>query len=77
MSRRSLVLIGLLLALAGGGVVFLNWLLFTQQGLEFAIAQLSRLPTVKVEVRGARGSIADVGHGWSVRMRAWPGSWRA
>jgi translocation and assembly module TamB len=57
-SRRSLVLIGLLLALAGGVAVFLNWLLFTQQGLEFAIAQLSRLPTVKVEVRGARGSIA-------------------
>ncbi len=58
MSRRSLVLIGLLLTLAGGVAVFLNWLLFTQQGLEFAIGQLSRLPTVKIEVRGARGSIA-------------------
>ncbi len=58
MRRRSLVLIGLLLALAGGVAVFLNWLLFTQQGLDFAIAQLDRLPTLKVEVRGARGSIA-------------------
>ena len=58
MSRRSLVFIGLLLALAGSVAVFLNWLLFTQPGLEFAIAQLSRLPTVKIEVRGARGSIA-------------------
>jgi translocation and assembly module TamB len=57
-SRRSLVLIGLLLALAGGVAVFLNWLLFTQSGLEFAIAQLRRLPTVQVEVHGARGSIA-------------------
>ena len=58
MRRRSLVVIGLLLALAGGGALFLHWLLFTQQGLDFAIAQLSRLPTLKIEVRGARGSIA-------------------
>ncbi len=58
MRRRSLVLIGLLLALAGGVAVFLNWLLFTQRGLDFAIAQLGRLPTLQIEVRGARGSIA-------------------
>ena len=58
MGRRSLVLIGLLLALAGGVAVFLNWLLFSQAGLEFAIARLSQLPTLKIEVRGARGSIA-------------------
>ena len=58
MRRRYAVFLGLLLALAGGVALFLHWLLFTQQGLEFAIAQLSRLPTVKIEVRGARGSIA-------------------
>jgi translocation and assembly module TamB len=56
--RRYAVFLGLVLALAGGVALFLHWLLFTQQGLEFAIAQLSRLPTVKIEVRGARGSIA-------------------
>ncbi len=58
MRRRYVVFLGLLLALAGGVALFLHWLLFTQQGLEFAIAQLGRLPTVKIEVRGARGSIA-------------------
>ncbi len=58
MRRRYIVFIGLLLALAGSVALFLHWLLFTQQGLEFAIAQLGRLPTVKIEVRGARGSIA-------------------
>ena len=58
MRRRYAVMLGLLLALAGGVALFLHWLLFTQQGLEFALAQLYRLPTVKVEVRGARGSIA-------------------
>ena len=57
MRRRSVVLLGLLLALAGGVTLFLHWLLFTQQGLEFALVQLGRLPNVKVEVRGARGSI--------------------
>ncbi len=58
MRRRYVVLLGLLLALAGSVALFLHWLLFTQQGLEFALAQLGRLPTVKIEVRGARGSIA-------------------
>ena len=58
MRRRYFVYLGLLLALAGSVALFLHWLLFTQQGLEFAIAQLSRMPTVKIEVRGARGSIA-------------------
>ena len=46
MRRRSLVFLGLLLALAGGVALFLHWLLFTQPGLEFALAQLSRLPAV-------------------------------
>ncbi len=58
MRRRSVVFLGVLLALAGSVALFLHWLLFTQQGLEFAIAQLGRLPTVKIEVHGARGSIA-------------------
>jgi translocation and assembly module TamB len=56
--RRSVVLLGLLLTLAGGVALFLHWLLFTQPGLDFALAQLGRLPGVKIEVRGARGSIA-------------------
>lgn len=58
MRRRSVVLLGLLLALVGSVGLFLHWLLFTQQGLEFSIAQLSRLPALKIEVRGARGSLA-------------------
>ncbi|MBK6350654.1 MAG: translocation/assembly module TamB domain-containing protein [Proteobacteria bacterium] len=58
MRRRYAMFLGLLLALAGGLALFLHWLLFTQQGLEFALAQLGRLPTLKIEVRGARGSIA-------------------
>ena len=58
MRRRYAVFLVLVLALAGGVALFLHWLLFTQQGLEFALAQLGRLPTVKIEVRGARGSIA-------------------
>ncbi len=44
MRRRSVVLLGLLLALTGGVTLLLHWLLFTQQGLDFALSQLSRLP---------------------------------
>ena len=36
----------------------MHWLLFTQQGLDFALAQLTRLPGMQIEVRGARGTLA-------------------
>jgi len=56
--RRSLVIIGSLLALLGAIAWFTSWLLFTQQGLQFALAQLQRIPSLQIDVRGARGTIA-------------------
>jgi translocation and assembly module TamB len=56
--RRSLIAIGTLLILAVSVAVLLQWLLFTQRGLEFALAQLERIPGIQIEVRGARGTIA-------------------
>ncbi len=49
---------GVLLVLTGSIAWFMYWLLFTQHGLEFALAQLTRLPGTQIEVRGARGTIA-------------------
>jgi len=56
--RGGLILGGLLLVLAGALAGFTHWLLNTQPGLEFVLAQLPRLPNVKVEVVGARGTLA-------------------
>ena len=48
-----------LVVLAVGVFAFLmQRLLYTQQGLEFALAQLQRVPSARIEVRGARGAIA-------------------
>lgn len=58
MQRRSLFLVGMLLVLAGATAWLTHWLLFTQQGLDFALAQLTRIPNVQIEVRGARGTLA-------------------
>ena len=46
---------------AGGrrcALFLMHRLLYTQQGLEFALAQLQRVQTARIEVRGARGVIA-------------------
>jgi translocation and assembly module TamB len=56
--RRSSIIVGVLLALAGAIAWFMHWLLFTQPGLDYALAQLQRLPSMKIEVRGARGTLA-------------------
>jgi len=50
--------IGMLLVLAGALAWLTHWLLFTQQGLDFAVAQLKGVPGVQLEVRGARGTLA-------------------
>ena len=34
------------------------WLLYTQPGLQFALSQLQRIPNVRIEVTGARGTLA-------------------
>ena len=48
-----------LVVLAVGVLAFLTQrLLYTQQGLEFALAQLERVQNTRIEVRGARGVIA-------------------
>ena len=48
-----------LAVLAVGTLAFLaQRLLYTQQGLEFALSQLQRVKTARIEVRGARGAIA-------------------
>ena len=50
-----------LVVLAVGVFAFLmQRLLYTQQGLEFALAQLERVQTARIEVRGARGVIAGM-----------------
>ncbi len=47
------------MVLAVGVIAFLTQrLLYTQQGLEFALAQLQRVEAARIEVRGARGVIA-------------------
>ena len=58
MRRGWLIFGGLLLFLAGalGGIT--HWLINTQQGLDFALAQLHRVPNVNIEVFGARGTLA-------------------
>ena len=56
--RRGLVIAGvfvLLAALVGAGA---HRLLFTQQGLEFVVGQLERLPTMQIKVSGVRGTLA-------------------
>ena len=58
MRRRSLVIVGTLLALAGSVAWITYWLLCTQAGLDFALAQLQRIPSLQIDVRGARGTIA-------------------
>ncbi|HEX9207062.1 MAG TPA: translocation/assembly module TamB domain-containing protein [Steroidobacteraceae bacterium] len=53
-------------AIAGASVLLLaalvgvaaHWLLYTQPGLEFVLRQLGRLPTVQIEVKGVRGTLA-------------------
>jgi translocation and assembly module TamB len=56
--RRSIIGLGVLLLLAGVVAWLMYWLLFTQRGLDFALAQLQRIPSLQVEVRGARGTLA-------------------
>jgi translocation and assembly module TamB len=56
--RRSYIALGVLIVLAVSIAWFTYWLLFTQRGLDFALAQLQRLPALKIEVTGARGTLA-------------------
>ena len=48
----------LALVLLGVLVVGVHQLLYTQRGLEFALAQLHRLPGIAIDVTGARGQLA-------------------
>ena len=53
------MIVGLVLVLlAGLAGVLGHWLLYTQEGLQFALRQAARLPSVKIEVQGARGTLS-------------------
>jgi translocation and assembly module TamB len=56
--RRGLVIAGVLVLLAVLLGAVAHRLLFTQQGLEFVVGQLERLPTMQIRVTGARGTLA-------------------
>ena len=52
------VSLALVVLAVGVFALLMQRLLYTQQGLEFALAQLQRVQTARIEVRGARGVIA-------------------
>jgi translocation and assembly module TamB len=57
--RRLRIALPLVLLVLAGGVAFLGWkLLYTEPGLRFALAQLHRIPAVRIEAGGARGTLA-------------------
>jgi translocation and assembly module TamB len=60
MRRRWVLAIvaALLLALVAGPVVVVHRLLTTERGLHWALAQLVRLPAVRIEAHGASGTLA-------------------
>ena len=59
MRARGWLLAGVLLvALLGAIAWFAHRLLFTQAGLDFVLGQLDRLQAVRIEVAGARGTLA-------------------
>lgn len=52
------VLLFVLLAVLGGGAFGVHRLLYTSRGLEFALSLLRHIEAAKIEVTGARGTIA-------------------
>jgi translocation and assembly module TamB len=57
--RRGWIVAGVvLLLLLGATAVLVQRLLYTQPGLDFALGQLERLPGMRIEVEGARGTLA-------------------
>ena len=58
MRRLRWVTLALVVLAVGVFAFLMQRLLYTQQGLEFALAQLQRVETARIEVRGARGVIA-------------------
>mgnify|MGYP003503324488 CR=1 FL=1 len=61
MTRRRWILVillgGLVLGL-GAAALFVQRLLYTQEGLDLLLRQLARVETVKIEVTGAHGLLA-------------------
>jgi translocation and assembly module TamB len=55
---RWIVLPVLLVLLVGAPLVALHRLLYTEAGLAFALTQLHRVPGARIEVEGARGTLA-------------------
>jgi translocation and assembly module TamB len=58
MRWRWIVLVALLVLLVGVPVAVVHHLLNSEAGLQFVLAQLQRLEGVRIEVTGARGTIA-------------------
>ncbi|HXW10424.1 MAG TPA: translocation/assembly module TamB domain-containing protein [Steroidobacteraceae bacterium] len=57
--RRIAIVLGLVtLLLIAVAAVLAHRLLYTQAGLEFALSQLHRVPGTRIEVTGARGTLA-------------------
>ena len=57
--RRGWIVLGVVLLVLAGGALFLGWrLLYTEPGLRFALAQLDRVPGVRIETDGATGTLA-------------------
>jgi translocation and assembly module TamB len=58
MRRRWIVLIAALAVLVGLPLALAYRVLHSEAGLQFALAQLARLPTVRIEASGASGTLA-------------------
>ena len=58
MRLRWLVFVAVLLVLVAGPVIVAHRVLTTEAGLQWALAQLARLPAVRIEAHGASGTLA-------------------
>lgn len=58
MQWRRIILVAALLLLIGLPLAATHRLLYSEAGLRFALAQLSRIPAVRIEVTGASGTLA-------------------
>ena len=58
MSRRTGIVIGVLLTLVLIAAFVSRWLLYTEAGLQFVLARIEHLATVSIVTRGASGTIA-------------------
>jgi len=58
MRLRWFVIVAVLVVVVGGPVIVAHRVLTTESGLQWALAQLERLPAVRIEAYGATGTLA-------------------